>query len=175
MRLGFVTRPSPQCAFAEGSALARGLQHDAADDKSLANVIAVLPTSRRIRASPGMGGRWNSCPAFVVSGRYRSRQVRVRVAQAVVSIALVWLGLSPAIARATQTCGGVSGPVAVWAHGVSCRFAVRFVNHVDTLQLYLHPRPYTYRGYRCGAYRRGIELYSHCQTGQRVIRFETGP
>jgi transposase len=101
--------------------------------------------------------------------------MRARIAQAAVSIALGWLGLSPAVARATPTCAGVRGPIAVWAHGVSCRFAVRFVDHVDTLQLYRHPTPYRYRGYRCSAYRRGVELYSHCVNGQRVIRFQTGP
>ena len=75
----------------------------------------------------------------------------------------------------SRPCKGINGPIAIWARNVSCRFAVRFVEHVNTVQLYRHPKPYRYRGYRCGAHRRGVELYSRCVKRRRLIRFQTGP
>lgn len=84
--------------------------------------------------------------------------------------------LRPAgFARRSRACKGIHGPIAVWSRNVSCRFAIRFVEHVNTPQLYRQPKPYRYRGYRCNAHRNGVELYSRCVKRQRLIRFQTGP
>lgn len=74
-----------------------------------------------------------------------------------------------------RACRGITGPVAVWARAVPCQFANRFVQQVDTLTLYRHPKPYRHRGYRCSAHKSGVELYSRCVHGRRLIKFQTGP